>query len=481
MNRKMVVKLLCHMLWAEAVLMLPSLILSLFHREWNGATGFAVAIGLLLLFGLPGVLIRPKDRVIYAREGMVIVALSWILLSAFGALPFYFSGAIPRYIDCFFETVSGFTTTGATILAEIESLPRGILFWRSFTHWVGGMGVLVFVLAIVPLAGDRSMHLMRAEVPGPTVGKLVPRVRSTAMILYGIYIAMTVVEVIFLLAGGMPLYDSVVTAFSTAGTGGFGVKNASIAAYGSAYIEWVVTIFMALFGVNFNLFYFILLGQVGRAFRSEELRWYLGIILVCTLAIAIDILPLYSGFGEAVRYSAFEVSSTITTTGFVTANYDLWPVFSRTIILLLMIAGACAGSTGGGIKVVRLIMMVKIARRELKRMIHPRSVSQIKVEGRPVEEETFKGVSAYLCLYALIACGAMLLISFDRLNIEETLSAVITCLGNVGPGFGVVGPVGNFSTLSVFSKLVLSAAMLVGRLEIFPMAMLCVPSVWRKK
>ena len=481
MNRKMVVKLLCHMLWAEAALMLPSLILSLFHREWNGAMGFALAIGLLLILGLPGVLIRPKDRVIYAREGMVIVALSWILLSAFGALPFYFSGAIPRYIDCFFETVSGFTTTGATILAEIESLPRGILFWRSFTHWVGGMGVLVFVLAIVPLAGDRSMHLMRAEVPGPTVGKLVPRVRSTAMILYGIYIAMTVIEVIFLLAGGMPLYDSVVTAFSTAGTGGFGVKNASIAAYGSAYIEWVVTIFMALFGVNFNLFYFILLGQVGRAFKSEELRWYLGIILVCTLAIAIDILPLYSGFGEAVRYSAFEVSSTITTTGFVTANYDLWPVFSRTIILLLMIVGACAGSTGGGIKMVRLIMMVKIARRELKRMIHPRSVSQIKVEGRPVEEETLRGVSAYLCLYALIACGAMLLVSFDRLNVEETISAVITCLGNVGPGFGVIGPVGNFSTLSVFSKLVLSAAMLVGRLEIFPMAMLCVPSVWRKK
>ena len=481
MNRKMVLKILCHMLWAEALLMLPSLLLSLCYGEWGGAMGFVWSILLLGVCGLPGVFLRPKNRVIYARDGIVVVALSWLILSAFGALPFYFSGSIPRYIDCFFETVSGFTTTGATILAQIEGLPLGILFWRSFTHWVGGMGVLVFVLAVIPLAGERSMHLMRAEVPGPSVGKLVPRVRSTAMILYGIYIALTAFEVIFLLFGGMPLYDSVVTSFATAGTGGFAVRNASIAAYGSAYIEWVITVFMALFGVNFNLFYFILLGQVGRALRSEELRWYLGIILLCTVAIAVNILPLYESFGEAVRYSAFEVSSTITTTGFVTANYDLWPVFSRTIILLLMIMGACAGSTGGGIKVVRLIIMCKIGRRELRRVSHPRSVSQIKVEGRPIEEDTLRGVTAYLCLYALVACVGMLLISLDSLNLEETLSAVLTCLGNVGPGFGRIGPVGNFSTLTDLSKVVLSAAMLIGRLEIFPMIALCIPSVWRKK
>ena len=480
MNFKMIRYILGHIMRVEAILLLLPAVVSLLYQE---GTFFCFLIPVLLLILLSALCSfkKPENRVIYAKEGFVIVALCWIVLSLFGALPFTLSGEIPSYVDSVFETVSGFTTTGASILTNVEGLSQGMLFWRSFTHWIGGMGVLVFVLAIIPLAGSRSMHLMRAESPGPSVGKLVPKIKSTAMILYGIYIGITFVEIILLVCGGMPLFDSVVTTFGTVGTGGFGIKNNSIAYYNSAYIDGVVTVFMILCGINFNIFYLLLLREFGRAFRSEELRWYLGIIACSILLVTLNILPIYQNFLTAFRYAAFQVGSIITTTGYATADFNLWPEFSKTILVLLMVLGACAGSTGGGIKTSRLVIALKNIKRELKHMLHPRSVKQVQLDGKTVEDEVLSGVNVYLLLYAMIVCISFLLISIDGFDFETTFTSVISAMGNIGPGLGDVGPVGNFSAYSAFSKIVLSLDMLFGRLEIFPMIMLFSPSLWRRK
>ncbi len=395
-----------------------------------------------------------------------------------GALPFVFAGAIPSYIDAVFETVSGFTTTGASILTDVEGMSRGLLFWRSFTHWVGGMGVLVFLLAIVPLAGGRSVHIMRAESPGPVVGKLVPKVRDTAMILYGIYITMTVVLIALLLLGGMPLYDSAVHAFGTAGTGGFGIWGDSIAHYDSAYIDVVLSIGMVLFGVNFNIYYLLLMGKVKSILRSEELRWYLGIIAGATLLIAWNTLSRWGGILQSLRYAFFQVASVITTTGFATADFNLWPELSRMLLLVLMLVGACAGSTGGGMKVSRLIIMLKSAKREISRMLHPRSVYTLQFEGKPLEDQTIHNVFTYFFILVFLVIASVLLVSLDNMDFDSTFSAVLACINNIGPGLGIVGPMGSYAALSPLSKLVLILDMLLGRLEIFPMLMLFAPSVW---
>ncbi len=477
MNYGMIVYILGTILKAEAILMsLPALVAFLCGEgdlvPMLAAILIASGAGLLFTFK------KPKNTVIYAKEGFVVTALSWVAMSLVGALPFVFAGAIPSYIDAVFETVSGFTTTGASILTDVEGMSRGLLFWRSFTHWVGGMGVLVFLLAIVPLAGGRSVHIMRAESPGPVVGKLVPKVRDTAMILYGIYITMTVVLIALLLLGGMPLYDSAVHAFGTAGTGGFGIWGDSIAHYDSAYIDVVLSIGMVLFGVNFNIYYLLLMGKVKSILRSEELRWYLGIIAGATLLIAWNTLSRWGGILQSLRYAFFQVASVITTTGFATADFNLWPELSRMLLLVLMLVGACAGSTGGGMKVSRLIIMLKSAKREISRMLHPRSVYTLQFEGKPLEDQTIHNVFTYFFILVFLVIASVLLVSLDNMDFDSTFSAVLACINNIGPGLGIVGPMGSYAALSPLSKLVLILDMLLGRLEIFPMLMLFAPSVW---
>ena len=465
----------------EAALLIFPLLVSLLYTERKPAIAFFITILVTLVFSILLTRRKPANSVIYAREGFVIVALSWIILSLIGALPFFISREIPHYVDAFFETVSGFTTTGSSILTELEALSQGMLFWRSFTHWVGGMGVLVFVMAILPLADDHSIHILRAEAPGPTVGKLAPRMKDTAKILYSIYLVMTVVEVVLLLLGGMPLFDSIVHAFGTAGTGGFGIKSASIGYYDSAYIDWVITIFMILFGVNFNLYYFVLLRRFKDAFCNSELIAYFGIIIGSVALISYNIRGYYDTIADTIRYAAFQVGTIITTTGFATADFNLWPSFSKAILVLLMFCGACAGSTGGGIKVSRLLLMIKMVKKETRRMLHPRAVSLIKMDGKVVSEETLSGVTAYMITYIGIMAVSILLLAIDGFDLESTTTAMIACLNNIGPGLGMVGPSGNFSEFSILSKLVLSADMLFGRLEIFPMLMLFTPSLWKRK
>ena len=477
MNYGMIVYILGTILKAEAILMsLPALVAFLCGEgdlvPMLAAILIASGAGLLFTFK------KPKNTVIYAKEGFVVTALSWVVMSLVGALPFVFAGAIPSYIDAVFETVSGFTTTGASVLTDVGGMSRGLLFWRSFTHWVGGMGVLVFLLAIVPLAGGRSVHIMRAESPGPVVGKLVPKVRDTAMILYGIYITMTVVLIALLLLGGMPLYDSAVHAFGTAGTGGFGIWGDSIAHYDSAYIDVVLSIGMVLFGVNFNIYYLLLMGKVKSILRSEELRWYLGIIAGATLLIAWNTLSRWGGILQSLRYAFFQVASVITTTGFATADFNLWPELSRMLLLVLMLVGACAGSTGGGMKVSRLIIMLKSAKREISRMLHPRSVYTLQFEGKPLEDQTIHNVFTYFFILVFLVIASVLLVSLDNMDFDSTFSAVLACINNIGPGLGIVGPMGSYAALSPLSKLVLILDMLLGRLEIFPMLMLFAPSVW---
>ena len=481
MNRRMVVYILGQMLNAEALLLLLPTAVSFLYREQGAAFAFLITIAATVAFGALCTFRRPQNRVIYAREGFAVVALSWLVLSAFGALPFWLTREIPSYVDCFFETVSGFTTTGASILTEVESLSRGLLFWRSFTHWVGGMGVLVFVMTVIPLGDNRSMHILRAEVPGPMVGKLVPRLKSTAKILYGIYIVMTAIEVVLLLFGGMDLYDSLVHSFGTAGTGGFSVKNASIGAYQSPYIEWVIAIFMLLFGINFNLYFFLLLGKIRTVLQSDELRCYLGIVGASIAVIAVNILPMYQKLGVAVRHAAFQVSSIITTTGYATVDFNGWPQLSRTILVVLMFFGACAGSTGGGLKIARLLLFFRTMRRDLRRMLHPHSVEVVMLDGKPVSEDTVAGANGFFLVYSAIALVTVLLISVDGFDFETNFTAMAACLNNIGPGLGMVGPTGNFSAFSDFSKLLLSFAMLIGRLEVFPMLLIFAPSVWWRR
>lgn len=480
MNYRVVLRVLSRVSYAEAFFLAISAGVALLHGEeviWT----YLIPIGILVLIGTAFGLPKPRTQDLFAREGFASVALAWVYLSAIGALPFFLSGAVPSYIDSLFETVSGFTTTGATILPDIESMPKGLLFWRSFTHWIGGMGVLVFLMAIIPLAGSRSMYLMRAESPGPTVGKLVPRAKSSALILYGIYFALTALEIVILLLCGMPPYDSVTTAFSTAGTGGFGVTNTSIMAYGSPAIENVLTAFQLLFGVNFTLYFLALMGRPLTALRSEELRWYLGIFAVATAVITASILPETEGLGMALRLAAFQSASVMSSTGFASADFNGWPELAQATLLLLMIIGACAGSTGGGFKVSRMAILVKSVRREISRMIHPRQVAHIKFEGKTVEAETTHGVLVYLAVYVMLLIVGVLLIALNGFDFTTTFTSVLTTVNNVGPGLARIGPMDNFALFSPLSKAVLSGLMLFGRLEIFPMLLLLSPSVWRRQ
>ena len=479
MNYAMVLYILGYICNVEALLMLLPLGVGLLYGESVGDT-FGLTIVLLFAVGAVLTRKRPKKKTFYAKEGFVTVSLGWIVMSLFGALPLSLSGEVGSYVDCFFEIVSGFTTTGASVVANVEILSQNILFWRSFTHWIGGMGVLVFVLMVLPMAGQSSIHLMRAESPGPIVGKFVPKLRSTAILLYGIYMLLTVILIILLMLGGMSLFDSLIFSFGTAGTGGFANYAASVGYFGSAYIDWVITIFMILFGVNFNVYYMLFFGHFLQGLKNEEMRWYLGIIAVSTAIVTLNISHLYDSPLTALRYAAFQVSTIITTTGYATTDFALWPVLSHVVLLLLMIAGACAGSTGGGIKTSRIIISVKSAWQELRHLIHPRTVTRVRLDGRPVEEETRSTVGSFLTLYALIVAFSVLLLSVEGYDFNTTLSAVLACFNNVGPGIGLVGPMGNYGFFTPFSKLLLSFDMLLGRLEIFPMLVLFSPSVWRK-
>lgn len=480
MNGKMTRYILGRMLGVEAVVLFIPAFVSVLYREddWKAFLLTSVILGFLfLLFGRK----KPEDSTIYGRDGFVIIASAWILWSVFGAIPFWISGAIPSYIDALFETVSGFTTTGSTILTDITSLPKGLNFWRCFTHWIGGMGVLVFVMVIVSLEDKNSMHLMRAEVPGPETDKLVPKARDTAKILYGMYLILTITQVVFLLFGGMDLYDSMIHAFSTAGTGGFNSRNNSVAYYDSAYIDGVITVFMILFGINFNMYYLLLLKKVKDVFKNEEVRAYLGIILGSTLLITVNILSIYEKPLKAFRYAVFQVSAIITTTGFTTADFNLWPTFSKCILLMLMVIGACAGSTGGGMKVSRILIGLKSIKHEMKRLLHPKSVNIVKVNDKKVGSNTLQGVYVYFIAYIAIFIISVLLISLDNFDFTTTFSGVLTTINNVGPGLAKVGPIENFSAFSDLSKLVFCLNMLIGRLEIFPFLMLLSPALWRKK
>ena len=481
MNFKMMGRFIAQILTIEGLFMIPALLISLFRGESSAVTGFLwtyllIIIAAALLF----LLCRKAPSAFYAKEGLVCVGASWVVLSAVGCLPFYVSREIPAYIDAFFEIVSGFTTTGASILTNIEAMSRGLLYWRSFSHWLGGMGVLVFLLAFTGEQGKGfTMHLLRAESPGPSVGKLVPKMRKTAGILYLLYIALTVLNIIFLLLGDMPLFDAVCTAFGTAGTGGFGVKNDSLAGY-SPYLQNVTTVFMLLFGINFSCYYLLLLGKFRNVFRDEELRIYLGIVLGSILLIVLNLRGFYDTLGETVRHAAFTVSSIMTTTGYATTDFDLWPAFSKAIIMLLMIVGACAGSTGGGLKVARLLLLLKSLRRNIGQVLKPRKVQVVRNNGAVVDEKVLDNANAYLAAYVVILFVSFLIISLDNFSIGTNFTAILACFNNIGPGLEAVGPTCNYSGYSALSKLVLSFDMLAGRLEIFPMLVLFTRSTWRR-
>ena len=483
MNYRMISGIVGKVLTVEAVFMLPALLISVFHGDGRAALGFVAAMAAALCAGIPlGFLLKPKKTDIFARDGLVAVGLAWLSVSLFGALPFLISGAIPNFFDAFFETASGFTTTGATILNDIEALSRGLLYWRSFTHWLGGMGVLVFLLVLNPLTSRNSgenMHLLRAESPGVTVAKLVPRMRDSASILYLIYIALTAVEFLFLVFGGNPVFDSVTLAFGTAGTGGFAVRNDSIASY-NAYTQWVITAFMFLFSVNFNLYFMLLLRQVKRAIGNEELRGFLIVIVFSVAAIMVNTRGFFGSFWESLRHVTFTVLTILSTSGYVTVDFDLWPQFSRTLIVLLMFVGACAGSTGGGLKVVRVQLLVKTAYRAIRRSFRPNSVRLIHNDGEIVDDRTVASVSAYILVYFLVIAAATFLISIDGFSMETNFTAALSCMSNVGPGMDAVGAVRNYSGFSNFSKLVLTVTMLTGRLEIYPMLVLFFPSSWKR-
>ena len=483
MNYRMIGRFIGLIVAVEAVLLLPALGISLGYGEWDAVKGFLCGLIAMVLVG-GGLLgsCRKAGRLFGAREGLVCVSLGWITLSILGCLPFVVSGAIPGFIDALFEVVSGFTTTGSSILSDVEALPKGLLYWRSFTHWLGGMGVLVFLLAIAPVSGgDKgfTMHILRAESPGPDVGKLVPKLRQTAVILYGIYIVMTVLNVVFLLIGGMPFLETLCTAFGTAGTGGFGVKNDSMASY-SPYIQNVTTVFMFLFGVNFSCYYLLLLRQIRGVVKDEELRLYVGLAAVCVALIAWNIRDLYGSLGETVRHAAFQVSTVMTTTGFATTDFDLWPSFSKGILLMLMVVGACAGSTGGGLKCARVLLLFKILRRNIRQLMNPRKVQVVRTNGRVVDEQVLENVNAYLAAYVIIIILSFLVISLDGFSTGTNISAVVACFNNIGPGLEAVGPTCNYGVYSDVSKAVLIIDMLAGRLEIFPMLVLITRSTWKR-
>lgn len=478
MNSSMIRYLLGSVLKIEGALLLLPCLVSLCYQEKVGLIYLSVA-ALCLLLGVAMTFKKPKDTVFYLKEGCVTTALSWIFMSFFGALPFWISREIPSLTDALFETVSGFTTTGASILENVEVLSYTALFWRSFTHWIGGMGVLVFLLAIISLSGGSHINLLRAESPGPSVGKLVPKMKYTARILYLIYLGMTLLEVILLLAGKMPLFDALTTSFGTAGTGGFGIKSDSIGGY-SPYLQWVVTIFMIAFGVNFNAYYFVLFHNVKKAFHMEEVRCYLGIIAAAVGILLADTVKVYENFSDALRHSAFQVGSIITTTGFSTADFDLWSQTSKTVLVLLMFIGACAGSTGGGIKVSRFIILVKTIFKELNSYIHPRSIKKITYDDRPIEHEVMRSTNVYFITFVLLFTASVLVVSFEGRDLTTNFTAVAATINNIGPGLELVGPSRNFAFFSPLSKYVLIFDMLAGRLELFPLLILFHPAVWKE-
>ena len=482
MNYKMMGRFIAQILLIEGLFMIPALIISLVCGEQAAVRGFLYTLALIAVGGGTLYLSCRKARSdFYATEGMVCVAVSWVILSIFGCMPFYISREIPRFIDCMFEIVSGFTTTGASILPNVELLSKGILYWRSFSHWLGGMGVLVFLLAVSPSDSRGkgfTMHLLRAESPGPSVGKLVPKMRKTAAILYVIYIFLTILNILFLLAGKMPVFEAVCTAMGTAGTGGFGVKADSMASY-SPYLQNVTTVFMLLFGVNFSCYFLLLLKQFRAVFKDEELRTYLLIVLGSVALICWNIRGLYDTLEETVRHAFFQVSSIITTTGYATTDFDLWPSFSKTILLCLMVVGACAGSTGGGIKVARLLLLFKSLRRSVLQMLHPRQVLAVRNNGQVVEEKVVSNTNAYLIAYVFILFFSFLMLSLDGFSTGTNFSAVLCCFNNIGPGLEAVGPTCNFSAFSTLSKLVLIGDMLLGRLEIFPILVLFSRHTWK--
>ncbi len=480
MNYRMVFYNIGKILLIEALLLAFPAICAIIYSE-NTLTAFALTIAALTVTGLIAIGKKPKKTAIYAKDGYVIVALTWIFMSLFGALPFFISGYIPNFVDALFETVSGFTTAGSTILREVESMPKSLLFWRSFTHWIGGMGILVFVIAVLPKTENSSMHVMRAEVPGPTVGKLVSKLRASARILYGIYCALTAFEFILLVAGGMPVFDSLVNSFATAGTGGFAVLNNGIEGYNSIYSEMVIAVFMIIFGINFNLYYMILIKQWKQALKSEELRWFLGIVAGSVIIIAISLMLTKHSAADSFRLSFFQVASIISTTGFSTTNFNNWPVIAKFILVFLTVTGACAGSTCGGIKLSRVVILIKSGLRDIKKAINPRSVETVKLDKKTVDEPVVKGVSVFFSMFVVVAASSMLLVALDGRDVVTTATAVLTCICNVGPGLGAVGPYGNFADFSILSKLVLCFDMLAGRLDLIPMLMLFSPYAWARK
>ena len=479
MNYSIVLYILgCVLKFESAFLVLPALV-GLIYREHASVSYLAVAVLCLIL----GVLLthkKPRSTNLYTREGFVAVALSWIIMSIFGAIPFVLTGDIPFYVDALFETISGFTTTGSSILTDVESISKASLFWRSFSHWIGGMGVFVFIMAILPMMGGSTMNLMKAESPGPSVSKLVPHVKDTAKILYGIYIAITICEATILRALCMPLFDSLTTTFGTVGTGGFGIRNDSIAGYSPA-IQITITVFMILSGINYTAYFYILTGKIKELFKIEEVRWYLAIIFGSVAVITWNVRSLYPTFSETLRHAFFQVGSIITTTGYATTDFDLWPALSKTLLVTLMFIGACAGSTSGGIKVSRILILLKTIRKELSLIIHPRQVKKIRMDGHPVDHETLRSANVFLVVYFVLLLTSMLLISVDEFDFSTNFTSVVTVLNNIGPGLNLVGPTQNFSIFSPFSKFVLMFDMLAGRLELFPMMILLMPSTWKRK
>ena len=474
----MIVYILGKMMGVEGLLLLIPALVSLIYHEKSVISFLIVAAILLVIYMVFGRKL-PASKQIYGKEGFVIVGLAWILWSAFGALPFVISGSIPYYIDALFETISGFTTTGSSILSDPSQMPYSINIWRCFSHWIGGMGVLVFILTLLPLAGGYHMNLMKAESPGPSVGKLLPKVQSTAKILYKIYIALTVALIILLLLGGMPLYDSLCAAFGTAGTGGFGIKSDSMGSY-SLYIQIVITIFMILFGVNFNVYFLLLTRKFSQALKSEEVRCYFFVIIASALMITFNVRHLFDNVWEALQQAFFQVGSIITTTGYATTDFNQWPAVSRTILVLLTFCGACAGSTGGGIKISRLLLLAKSVRKELHLYLHPNAVKKIKMDGKAVSHEVMRATNIYMIVYLMIMAASIFIISFDEFDLVTNFTAVVTTLNNVGPGLSLIGPTGNFGIFSPLSKLVLSFDMLAGRLELFPILILFLRETWKK-
>lgn len=483
MNYKSIMNIISKIMVLEAILLIPAWGIGVYHGETASYHAIAISQGLMLAVGL--ILYLPsknRKKGFYSKEGLVTTGLAWVALSLMGALPFTISGEIPSYVDAVFETVSGFTTTGSSILTNVEGLSKSLLYWRSFTHWIGGMGVLVFLMAVVPLSGKNegyTVHILRAESPGPSVGKLVPRMKKTASILYILYIVLTILNILFLLAGKMPLLEALCTAFGTAGTGGFGIKNDSMASY-SPYLQTVTTVFMLIFSVNFSCYYLLMIKKFKEVFKDEELRLFLVIVFASIGLITWNIYTMFDSVGEAFHHAAFTVASIISTSGFATADFDLWPAFSKAILLILMLIGACAGSTGGGLKVSRILLMFKSLRRNFHEYLHPTEVRKIRVNGQPVDEKVMKNVNGYLIAYVFILTLSFLIVSLDGFDVETNLSAIFTTFNNVGPGLAGVGPSSNFYAYSDLSKIVMTFDMLAGRLELFPILVLFSKSTWKK-